>query len=376
MKIFNLIILIIGINCQYSNYCSDDPRCRCHSIVSSCTRAGLNRVPKIQQNSIIFDLRENYITKIDYGIFFSLRKLRSLFLSNNRITELEAYAFVGLDELKDLHLYENSIEKIHPLAFYNLKNLETLYLQQNKIKKLDTSTFDNLLKLERLLLTSNLISAFQENLIKPLINLKSLRLDDNRLNCDCDMYWLWKAIQPVSYQYRVYNFSISASCYTPNEFRNKKISSLNKLDFKCIEPLIVEAPNDVEISMNSLNSLVQFECKAIGYPVPTIQWFKDGRRLFSDKYSISDEGNLISIREVNENDAGRYECHALSDFGQAKASANFKIIKESIDELEFKSEHQRNKLNNFIVENDIIVLDSNEIQHQTPLKHYFLIMIN
>lgn len=96
------------------------------------------------------------------------------------------------------------------------------------------------------------------------------------MNCDCDMYWLWQTIKPATHQFRSYNFVITATCYTPTELRNKKISQLDKLDFKCVEPLIVEAPKDVEISSNSINSLVQFECKAIGHPVPTIQWFKNG----------------------------------------------------------------------------------------------------
>lgn len=74
----------------------------------------------------------------------------------------------------------------------------------------------------------------------------------------------------------MYNFTISASCHGPNELRDKKISTLSKFDFKCVEPLIVEAPKDVHVSLENLSGKVQFECKAIGYPVPTIQWFKDG----------------------------------------------------------------------------------------------------
>lgn len=35
------------------------------------------------------------------------------------------------------------------------------------------------------------------------------------------------------------------------------------------------------------------------------------------------------IPNVNDNDAGRYECLALSDFGETKASAELKIIHES-----------------------------------------------
>lgn len=37
----------------------------------------------------------------------------------------------------------------------------------------------------------------------------------------------------------------------------------------------------------------------------------------------------MSIENLNENDAGRYECLAFSDFGEVRASANLKITYES-----------------------------------------------
>ena len=101
-------------------------------------------------------------------------------------------------------------------------------------------------------------------------------MEENRLVCDCDMFWLWQAVNPSQNSQRVYNFALNAVCYSPDDLRNKKISSLFKKEFKCVEPLIVDAPKDVEINSNSVYNEARFECKAIGYPNPSIQWFKNG----------------------------------------------------------------------------------------------------
>jgi hypothetical protein len=102
------------------------------------------------------------------------------------------------------------------------------------------------------------------------------RLEDNRLACDCDAYWLWLAANSDSSPSRAHNFALSAVCYSPDDVRNKRLGSMYRKDFKCVEPIIVDKPKDLEISSNTLNPEARFECKAIGYPAPAIQWFKDG----------------------------------------------------------------------------------------------------
>lgn len=52
-------------------------------------------------------------------------------------------------------------------------------------------------------------------------------------------------------------------------------------------------------------------------------------KLFSKKYSILDNGSVLLINKVDENDVGRYECLAVSSFGETRASASLTVTQES-----------------------------------------------
>ncbi|CAF0918592.1 unnamed protein product [Brachionus calyciflorus] len=370
-----IVLLIIEINGQIKNNCSDDFRCRCQTITATCSRSSLTTVPRIKENFIVFDLRNNLITKIKTGDFSNLRILKTLYINNNRITSIDANSFYGLDQLKDLYLFGNAIERIHPDAFVNLKNLNSLYLQQNRIKRIESGTFKNLINLERLLLNSNLIANFKEELVTSLTKLKTLRLEDNRLVCDCDMFWLWLAVNPNSNSYRIYNFALNAVCYSPDNLKNKKINYLSKKDFKCVEPIIVQVPKDIEISSNNINNEAKFECKAIGFPSPSIQWFKDGRQLFSEKYIQSENGSSLMINGPNENDVGTYECVAISNFGEARAQASLKINHESIDELEFNHQDSDVEFSNIFIDEDINIGENENIYQENSINGKFELIL-
>lgn len=46
-----------------------------------------------------------------------------------------------------------------------------------------------------------------------------------------------------------------------------------------VDPVIVQAPRDVEIHIDEIDSYERrplFECQAVGHPLPVIEWFRNG----------------------------------------------------------------------------------------------------
>lgn len=75
----------------------------------------------------------------------------------------------------------------------------------------------------------------------------------------------------------------------------------------------------------ALGGCQRFECRVIGYPRPTIQWFKDGRNITNDEryefdYSIDGIITMV-ICNVTEKDQGVYSCRAENSEGWAATAA-------------------------------------------------------
>ncbi|KAL0978653.1 hypothetical protein UPYG_G00173500 [Umbra pygmaea] len=57
------------------------------------------------------------------------------------------------------------------------------------------------------------------------------------------------------------------------------------------------------------------ECIAEGFPTPMYEWVKMGQKL-SDKITIENNGKLLTIDSVNEDDSGKYMCKAKNIHGE------------------------------------------------------------
>ncbi|KAL3855244.1 hypothetical protein ACJMK2_014460 [Sinanodonta woodiana] len=69
----------------------------------------------------------------------------------------------------------------------------------------------------------------------------------------------------------------------------------------------------------------QFECKVIGFPRPSVRWYKDGVNITTDKrykFDYTREGYVtLIIDNVTYKDQGAYQCQADNSEGRAYTSA-------------------------------------------------------
>lgn len=70
---------------------------------------------------------------------------------------------------------------------------------------------------------------------------------------------------------------------------------------------------------------VKFTACAAGTPDPTIEWFRDGVRLYNnDRIRIEQESSgllRLTINDCNERDVGRYSCRAYNPHGEETCHA-------------------------------------------------------
>ncbi|KAG5215690.1 hypothetical protein JEQ12_001266 [Ovis aries] len=115
-------------------------------------------------------------------------------------------------------------------------------------------------------------------------------------------------------------------------------SRLRQEDFP---PRIVEHPSDVIVSKGEPTTL---NCKAEGRPTPTIEWYKDGERVETDKDDprshrmLLPSGSLFFLRIVHgrrsKPDEGSYVCVARNYLGEAVSrNASLEVAWRQVNEL-------------------------------------------
>ncbi|EHH62135.1 hypothetical protein EGM_20344, partial [Macaca fascicularis] len=87
-------------------------------------------------------------------------------------------------------------------------------------------------------------------------------------------------------------------------------------------PHWVEKLNDTQLDSGSP---LRWECKATGKPRPTYRWLKNGVPL-SSQSRVEMVNGVLMIHNVNQSDAGMYQCLAENKYGAIYASAELKIL--------------------------------------------------
>ena len=126
--------------------------------------------------------------------FKNQKNLKKLLISSSNLTGFEWETISELTSLNYLKLSNCQLSNIPDLTFQKLSHLENLYLDQNKISTLTQLTFYGLENtLQKLSLSSNSLTKIDKCSIGTLKNLDilDLKLDNNPLECECDMKWLF-----------------------------------------------------------------------------------------------------------------------------------------------------------------------------------------
>ncbi|XP_058401342.1 contactin-5 isoform X1 [Diceros bicornis minor] len=87
-------------------------------------------------------------------------------------------------------------------------------------------------------------------------------------------------------------------------------------------PHWVEKLNDTQLDSGSP---LRWECKASGKPRPTYRWLKNGVPLLPQS-RVEMVNGVLMINNVNQSDAGMYQCLAENKYGTIYASAELKIL--------------------------------------------------
>jgi Leucine-rich repeat (LRR) protein len=141
----------------------------------------INEIPeeiKILTNLRSIDFGRNELSKVEWDLFYNMKRLEKLKLQENDITSI-SYGINNLTSLKLLDLSNNLLTNI-PKEINCLSNLTSLNLSYNKLEIIPDEIGD-LINLKTLSLNNNKISMISRNIGK-LINLKILYLNDNKID--------------------------------------------------------------------------------------------------------------------------------------------------------------------------------------------------
>ncbi|CAK6959735.1 titin [Scomber scombrus] len=90
---------------------------------------------------------------------------------------------------------------------------------------------------------------------------------------------------------------------------------------------IMQGPDNITVAMGTE---VSMHCAVRGFPVPMVHWFKDGCVLTncSTSFSLQNNGQLLTFRNVTKKDEGFYHCEASNQNETIKSQPAFLLLAE------------------------------------------------
>ncbi|XP_073823603.1 G-protein coupled receptor rickets [Musca autumnalis] len=148
----------------------------------SCRNIGILAVPvDLPSDTVLLDLGNNNITKLEANSFFMANNLEELTLADNNLEVLDPLAFYGLSKLKRLNLQNCGLKTLPAYAFQGLTNLVSLQLNGNALASMDRNSLQHLPKLRTLRLEGNLFYRIPTDALAGLKTLEALNLGSNLL---------------------------------------------------------------------------------------------------------------------------------------------------------------------------------------------------
>ncbi|VEL34709.1 unnamed protein product [Protopolystoma xenopodis] len=66
-------------------------------------------------------------------------------------------------------------------------------------------------------------------------------------------------------------------------------------------------------------------CLAKGNPAPRLEWLRHGQLVDLSRFTIEDSGVRLELATVQQEDAGMYECRAISEYGEVVRKFELKV---------------------------------------------------
>lgn len=157
--------------------------CHCHGDLQHviCFNAGLKKIPRVSEATLLLNLQRNNLGSIPSGAFSESKGLNSLHMQNCQLREISAHAFKGLTKLTYLYLSNNEISSIKAGAFEDLTGLTYLHLDGNHITELAKGLFSPMINLFVLQLNNNRLRELRSGTFTGAKGLRWLHMANNTL---------------------------------------------------------------------------------------------------------------------------------------------------------------------------------------------------
>lgn len=237
------------------------------------------------------------LSSVPYAPLRHLTYLQYLDLSYNPITSIQGNLLGELVRLQELHLVGGSLLRIEPGAFRGLVHFRLLNVSSNRLTTLEESVFHS------------------------VGNLQTLRLDRNPLACDCRLLWVVRRRRRLDFDGR--QPTCSALNQHKKAFRDFSEDDLPVI-FTCRQAQILNRQlQDVSV-VEGMS--VRFDCRADGYPSPSITWLSAQQTALSSvgRVRVLANGSL-EVRYAQVQDSGTYLCIAANAAGNDSISMSLQV---------------------------------------------------
>lgn len=71
---------------------------------------------------------------------------------------------------------------------------------------------------------------------------------------------------------------------------------------------------------------VSIRCSASGIPEPSVFWNSSSKMQPANKFDVNQGGQMLTIREVDTTDSGKYMCSAVNRVGEVAQAAVIEVV--------------------------------------------------
>ena len=73
-------------------------------------------------------------------------------------------------------------------------------------------------------------------------------------------------------------------------------------------------------------TIVNIRCAASGIPEPSVFWNSSSKMQPANKFDLNQGGQMLTIREVDTSDSGKYMCSAVNRVGEVAQAAVLEVV--------------------------------------------------